>query len=178
MLRPPETIETERLILRVPVMEDATAMLETYARDPEVTRYLTWKPLQSLEEAETALRSRVEGWRKGISFSWTILLKEGGTLAGTISLRPQGLRLNMGFVVARPYWGRGYTTEAVRPVVDWALAHPAVYRVSAVCDAENLASARVLEKIGMQLEGTLRRWDVHPNISNVPRDCLCYAAVK
>ena len=69
MLRPPETIETERLILRVPVMEDATAMLETYARDPEVTRYLTWKPLQSLEEAEKAIRSRVEGWRKGISFS-------------------------------------------------------------------------------------------------------------
>jgi RimJ/RimL family protein N-acetyltransferase len=178
MLNPPELIETERLLLRVPVMEDAAAMLESYARDPEVTRYLAWKPLQSLEEAEKAIRSRVEGWRKGISFSWTILLKEGGALAGTISLRPQGMRLNMGFVVARRYWGRGYTTEAARPVVEWALGEPGVYRVSAVCDVENLPSARVLEKIGMQLEGTLRRWDVHPNISDVPRDCLCYAAVK
>jgi [ribosomal protein S5]-alanine N-acetyltransferase len=178
MLNPPETIETERLVLRVPVMEDAAPMLESYARDPEVTRYLAWKPLQSLEEAEGAIRSRVEGWRKGISFSWTILLKEGGALVGTISLRPQGQRLSMGFVVARPYWGRGYTTEAARPVVEWALDQPGVYRVSAVCDTENLASARVLEKIGMQLEGTLRRWDVHPNIGDAPRDCLCYAAVK
>lgn len=178
MLNPPETIETERLVLRVPVMEDAAAMLESYARDPEVTRYLVWKPMQSLEEAEKSVTSRVEGWRKGFSFSWTILLKEGGALAGSISLRPQGQRLYMGFVVARPYWGRGYTTEAARPVVEWALAQPDIYRVSAVCDTENLASARVLEKIGMQREGTLRRWDVHPNISDAPRDCLCYAAVK
>jgi RimJ/RimL family protein N-acetyltransferase len=93
MPSPPETIETERLVLRVPVMEDAAAMLESYARDPEVTRYLTWKPLQSLEEAERAIRSRVEGRQKGASFSWTILLKEGGALVGTISLRPQGPRL-------------------------------------------------------------------------------------
>lgn len=178
MLRPPETIETERLLLRVPVMEDAAAMLESYASDPEVTRYLLWKPLRSLEEAESAIRSRIESWRKGTAFSWTILLKEDGALAGTISLRPRGLRLNMGFVVARPYWGRGYTTEAARPVVEWALAQPGVYRVGAVCDKENLASARVLEKLGMQLEGTLLRWDVHPNISEVPRDCLCYALVK
>lgn len=178
MLSPPETIETERLILRVPVMEDAVAVLEAYGQDPEVTRYLVWKPLQSLEEAETAIRNRLEGWRKGASFSWTMVLKEGGALAGTISLRSQGPRLNMGFVVARPYWGRGYTTEAARPLVEWALSQPGVYRVSAVCDTENLASARVLEKIGMRLEGTLRRWDVHPNISSEPRDCLCYAAVK
>lgn len=178
MLSPPETIETERLILRVPVMEDAVAVLEAYGQDPEVTRYLVWKPLQSLEEAETAIRNRLEGWRKGTSFSWTMVLKEGGALAGTISLRSQGPRLNMGFVVARPYWGRGYTTEAARPLVEWALSQPGVYRVSAVCDTENLASARVLEKIGMRLEGTLRRWDVHPNISSEPRDCLCYAAVK
>ena len=178
MLSPPETIETERLVLRVPVMEDAAAMLESYARDPEVTRYLAWKPLQSLEEAEKAIRSRVEGWSKGFSFSWTILLKESGAHAGTVSLRTQGPRLNIGFIMARPHWGRGYTTEATRPVLDWALSQPGVYRVSAVCDTENLASARVLEKLGMQLEGTLRRWDVHPNISDVPRDCLCYAAIK
>ncbi len=84
----------------------------------------------------------------------------------------------MGFVVARPYRGRGYTTEAAQPIVGWSLAQPGIYRVSAVCNTENLASTRVLEKIGMQLEGTLRRWDVHPNISDAPRDCLCYAAVK
>lgn len=178
MITPPEIIETERLLLRVPVIEDAAPILESYARDPEVTRYLTWKPMQSLEESEKAVRSRIEGWHKGFSFSWTLLLKQDGALAGTVSLRPQGPRLNVGFIVARPYWGRGYTTEAVRPVVQWALAQPGVYRVGAVCDTENLASARVLEKIGMQPEGTLRRWDVHPIFGDVPRDCLCYSAIR
>jgi hypothetical protein len=53
-----------------------------------------------------------------------------------------------------------------------------IYRIWAVCDAGNIASARLLERVGMQAEGTLRRWLVHPNISESPRDCLCYSIVK
>jgi RimJ/RimL family protein N-acetyltransferase len=55
---------------------------------------------------------------------------------------------------------------------------PTVYRVWAACDIDNIASARLLESVGMQLEGTLRRWLVHPNVSDSPRDCLCYAIVQ
>jgi RimJ/RimL family protein N-acetyltransferase len=43
---------------------------------------------------------------------------------------------------------------------------------------DNVASARLLESVGMQREGILRRWIFHPNISDSPRDCLCYAVVK
>ena len=69
-------------------------------------------------------------------------------------------------------------TEALEPLVNWAIAQPDIYRVWAVCDIENLASARVLEKLGMTREGRLHRWLVHPNISDEPRDCFCYAKVK
>ena len=69
-------------------------------------------------------------------------------------------------------------TEVVRAVADWALAQPEVHRVWAVCDVDNLASARVLEKAGMECEGRLRRWFLHPNVSAAPRDCWCYARVK
>ena len=68
--------------------------------------------------------------------------------------------------------------EAVTGLVQWALAQPEIFRVWAVCDAENVASARLLESVGMQREGTLRRWILHPNVSDSPRDCLCYAVVK
>ena len=68
--------------------------------------------------------------------------------------------------------------DAANAVVEWALAQPEIYRVWAVCDVDNLASARVLEKIGMQCEGLLRRYILHPNISEAPRDCWCYAKVK
>lgn len=69
-------------------------------------------------------------------------------------------------------------TEAVRAVVDWAIGQPEMHRVWAVCDVDNKASARVLEKAGMEREGILRRWSIHPNISEFPRDCICYAKVK
>jgi RimJ/RimL family protein N-acetyltransferase len=69
-------------------------------------------------------------------------------------------------------------TEAARAVVDWALGQPGIYRVWAVCDVENAASTRVLEKVGMQREGVLRRWIIHPGVDAVPRDCYCYAIIK
>ena len=69
-------------------------------------------------------------------------------------------------------------TEAVRAVVDWAFSLEEVFRVWAVCDTANTASARVLEKAGMAREGILRRWIVHPNVSSEPRDCFVYSKVR
>ena len=85
---------------------------------------------------------------------------------------------DLGYGLARQHWGHGYATEAVQAVVRWALSQEQFYRVWATCDVENLASARVLEKAGMQREGILRRFIIHPNISSEPRDCYCYAVVK
>jgi len=69
-------------------------------------------------------------------------------------------------------------TEAAQALVEWALSQPEIYRVWAVCDVQNTASTKVLEKLGMRREGVLRRWIIHPNIDVVPRDCYCYAITK
>jgi len=68
-------------------------------------------------------------------------------------------------------------SEAVAGLVDWAFGQPEIHRVWAVCDVDNVPSARLLASVGMQLEGRLRRWLIHPNISDSPRDCYCYAIV-
>ena len=68
--------------------------------------------------------------------------------------------------------------EALRPIVEWSLAQPGIFRVWALCDVDNAASARVLEKVGMRREGLLRRNTMHPNVSDEPRDSYCYAIVK
>jgi RimJ/RimL family protein N-acetyltransferase len=81
-------------------------------------------------------------------------------------------------VLARRLWGQGIVAEAARVVVDTAFRDPDVYRVWAVCDVENRASARVMEKVGMTHEGVLRKWILHPNISPYPRDVLCYARIR
>jgi ribosomal-protein-alanine N-acetyltransferase len=76
-------------------------------------------------------------------------------VVGTVGLRVQGHRVELGYVLARPYWGQDLATEAARAVVDWAIARPEVHRVWAVCDLDNHASARVLEKVGMERKGRL-----------------------
>jgi RimJ/RimL family protein N-acetyltransferase len=67
---------------------------------------------------------------------------------------------------------------ASRNTVAWAVDLSGVYRIWAVCDVENTASARVLEKLGMVRERVLRKWIIHPNVSPVPRDCYVYARVR
>ena len=69
-------------------------------------------------------------------------------------------------------------TEALSEVPAWALRQPEIFRVGAVCDINNVGSARVLEKSGFAREGVLRRWLVHPNITDEPRDCYSYARVR
>jgi [ribosomal protein S5]-alanine N-acetyltransferase len=175
---PPGTLTTARLRLRRPAAGDAAAIFAAYAQDPEVTRYLTWRPHASVDHTRAFLRRCAEGWRDGTEFSWVLSLREGEQLVGMLALRPEGHRVNLGYVLARPFWGQGLMPEAARAIVDWALTEPDVYRVWAVCDVENTASARVLDKIGMTREGVLRRWILHPNAGDGPRDCLCYARVR
>jgi ribosomal-protein-alanine N-acetyltransferase len=71
--------------------------------------------------------------------------------------------------------GRGLMPEAIGAVTRWALGLPSVAQVSAVCDVENRASARALEKSGFIKRGLRKEHSVHPNISPLPRDCYFYA---
>ena len=175
---PPDHFETDRLILRLPRRDDAPAMFAAYARDPEVTRYLTWRPHKSLEETY-AIRDVMEKLRQeGKAFSYAITLKGNDSIIGMIAIHPDGFKASLGYVLARPQWGKGYMTEAVRAVTDWLLRQPDIFRVFATCDVDNPASARVMEKVGMKYEGLLRRYMIHPNISEEPRDCLMYAVTK
>lgn len=174
----PYVIQTERLFLRQPVASDAPAIFDGYARDPDVVRYLTWRPHRSIDETFAFLDRLNEAWSLGTERTWALTLPGEDRVIGMIGLRPHGYKADFGYVLAKPYWGRGLMTEAVRAVVDLAFADPLVHRVWAVCDTDNIGSARVLEKAGLAFEGILRRWIVHPNVGDTPRDSRCYARVR
>lgn len=178
MISAPESIVTRRLLLRKPVPGDVPAVASSYARDPEVTRYLTWLPDQSEVEVVAFIARAVAGWEKGTAFTWAITLKEDGRLIGMIDARVDAYMINVGYVLGRGHWNNGYATEALRAILEWAEGQHDVYRVWAVCAIENAASARVMEKAGMVREGILRRWMVFPNISGTPQDCCCYSKTK
>lgn len=174
----PERIETVRLLLRWQTEPDAEQMFARYASDPEVTRYLTWGPHQSVDETLAFLRQRAAEQPPGHVFNWLVYPRFGGLLLGSIGCRVEGHVVQFGYCYARDTWGQGYATEAARTMVSVWLDEPGVWRVQAFCDPENVASARVLEKAGLTLEGTLRKYCLTPNLSDVPRDELCYARVR
>jgi RimJ/RimL family protein N-acetyltransferase len=139
---------------------------------------LTWPPHDSVDRTRAFVRRCLAGIDEGSVVPWVVTAPPDDRPIGMIELRPVGHRSELGYVLARPWWGRGLMTEAARAVVEWGLADPATFRVWAVTDVDNLASARVLEKVGMQREGLLRRWIMHPNLSPEPRDCWCFGRVR
>lgn len=177
-MSPPERLETKRLILRPPVLDDARAIFEGYAQDSEVTRYLVWRPHASINDTQAFLRRCLDVWSTATAFPWVLIQRETNRLIGMIEFRIDGFKADFGFVLARAHWGQGYMTEATQDVVLWALNQDSIWRVWAVCDVENKRSVRVLEKAGMKREGILRRWIVHPNLSEEPRDSYSYAITK
>lgn len=177
-MKPPDTVETSRLLLRLPVLDDVDIIFRKYAQDRDVTKYLIWRPHENITVTREFVRRCIQCWKDETSFSWVVVRKKDHELIGMIELRLDKLIADLGYVIARGYWGKGYATEITKSVVEWAMAQENIYRCWATCDIENLASARVLEKAGMQREGVLRRFTVHPNISDEPRDSYCYSAVK
>jgi RimJ/RimL family protein N-acetyltransferase len=73
---------------------------------------------------------------------------------------------------------KGFATEALAHVIEVALAKPSIWRVSATTDVENVASARVMEKAGMQREGRLRSYAVRPQLGDEARDAFVFSAVR
>jgi [ribosomal protein S5]-alanine N-acetyltransferase len=177
-MKPPGSFETSRLLLRLPTLNDAQAIFEKYAQDPLVTKYLSWRPHKNVSTTVNFLKRCMQCWEDETAFPWVIVRKDDQALLGMIEMRINQFRADFGYGIARQYWGNGFTTEAVKAIVEWALAQKEIYRVWAVCDVENAASARVLEKAGLQREGLLRRFILHPAVSNEPRDCYCYSIVK
>jgi RimJ/RimL family protein N-acetyltransferase len=174
----PDFLKTSRLILRRPRLKDAEAIFEEYAQDIEVTRYLSWRSHRNLDDTREFLSGCAGRWESGEEFCWVLTLPADERAIGTIACRVKELDAELGYVLAKRMWGRGLMTETARAVADWAGTQESIVRVWATCDIANVRSARVMEKIGMQREGILRRRTVLPNISAEPRDCYAYSRIR
>jgi RimJ/RimL family protein N-acetyltransferase len=172
----PEALVTERLRLRRPTIADAPDVF-AYASDVEVTHFMDWPTHTIVGTVADWLEECASLWKSGAEFTWLIAPRSEDRTIGAISLRVAGYKADFGYVLNRHSWGRGLGTEAARAIVDLTAKIDGVYRLWATCDVENVASARVLEKAGLEREGILRRWAVRPNISSVPRDAYVYARI-
>ena len=168
-------LETARLRLRPYSWDDAPAMT-AFLADFEVARWLALVPHPyGPEHARSFLEKTLGG---GFPDKLGLAIEVDGRLAGGIALAGLSALPMLGYWLGPPHWGRGLMTEALAAATDWTLGQPGIWRISGVCDVENLASARVMEKAGLVREGVLRRWIVHPNLSDAPRDSFSYAKVR
>ena len=175
---PPETIKTVRVACRAIALADAEEVFHAYARDRDVTRFLVWGPVERLQETRDYIHRCIEAKTRGTGFTWVLVLSESGRIVGAVDARVAPPKVEFGFVLARSVWGRGLMREVLTVLCDHALNDPRIFRVWATCDTENSRSVRVLESIGMEREGVLRRWHTFPNLAPQPRDCLCFSRVK
>lgn len=158
-----QRIETDRLILRRYVIEDAEAMYKNWASDSEVTKFLTWQPHSSVEVS----RGIIENWLKEYSdekyYQWAIVLKANGNEPiGDISVVHMNEDISMvhiGYCLGRAWWRRGIMSEALKAVMDFMFDTVEVNRVESRHDPMNPNSGKVMQKCGMKYEGTLRSAD-------------------
>ena len=142
---------TPRLLVRRFRLAD-TAVFCEYRSDPEIARYQSWDAPFPLADAQrlvaefVAADERAPGW-----FQYALELRTTGALIGDVAVNRDGTRAELGFTLARQYQGHGYATEAVRHVLDRVFGE-GVRTVTAEFDPPNLASARLLGRVGFRLE--------------------------
>ena len=157
-----QTIETPRLLLRRAQLSDADAMYRNWAASPEVTKFLTWPAYTSLD----AVQKRMQIWQDGYAspeyYQWMIVPKDFGEAIGSISVVELDNTVEsaeIGYCIGTPWWHRGYTSEALQGVLNYLFAQVGFQRIAARHDPNNPHSGHVMQKCGMQYEGTLRRAD-------------------
>lgn len=151
-------LETQRLILRPLSPSDAQDMY-AYARDPLVSRYVPWETHRSIEDSLAYLNTVAAAQAEGKPASWAVVSRTEGRMVGTAGFvwwEPAHSAAEIGYILSRHLWGQGLMSEAAKAVVDFGFSRMELNRIEARCVEENIASARVLEKCGMTLEGKLR----------------------
>lgn len=162
-----------RVILRPPRLDDAEALFARIASDPEVTRYLSWMPHPDVAETRRVVD---ELFNVGAERTWLIETRDTREVIGLCGWRrPVSHAAELGYCLARNWWGRGMMSEVLRLLLDALERDPTVFRVWAVCHVDNSGSARLLERSGLSREGRLVRHSLFPNLSDEPQDTLLFA---
>lgn len=147
-------LHSKRLLLRKITRDDAEAMFNNWASDPEVTKYLTWQAHKDIEVTKKV----IIGWEnENNPYRFGIELASEKKLIGMIDVRHyQNGIPTIGYALSRAYWGRGIMTEALQTVCEH-LHNEGFDTVFIEAQKENTASVRVIEKCGFELVRTSER---------------------
>lgn len=152
------SLETERLLLRVPTHEDAAA-IQRVVNHPDIAKMTMNIPYPYPDDgAKTWIKSLTAS--ESQHYSFLIILKETGEIIGSIGIHPHERfsRAEIGYWLGINYWNKGYMSEACRRIIDFGFETLGLERIQAGYFTDNIASLRVMEKAGMRYECTLRSY--------------------
>jgi RimJ/RimL family protein N-acetyltransferase len=174
------TLETARLILRPFVVDDLQEYHTRIYSDPDVTRYLPGGVPRPIERTRVVLEFSIEhGEKHGFSL-WAVIEKASGMLIGQCGLlyMQNAVDVEIAYAFGKDYWGQGYAAEAGIACLRYGFETTGLPQIVAVAFPANLASQRVMQKIGMTHQGltgqyynaelvlyTMQRADFQPNES-------------
>lgn len=158
-----QRLETNRLILRRFVKEDAHAMYKNWASDDEVTKYLMWPTHENIEISKSIMEEWVNSYSDENYYQWAIVLKDNGDepigSIGAVDMNDNISMVHIGYCIGRTWWNKGIASEALKAVMEFFFDEVQINRIESRHDPRNPYSGKVMEKCGMKYEGTLRSAD-------------------
>ena len=148
-------LETERLILRKCGDNDLAEFFRL-ASNPNVTTWITWETHKFMEETAAFIKLLTDGYENGTCMTWAMCDKETDKFMGLISftnIKEKHFSGELGYWIGEEYWNKGYTTEAMKRIIEYSFDTMGMHRITAAHCVENLSSARVMVKAGMSFEG-------------------------
>jgi len=147
-------LETERLILRPFEKKDVPEVFNCWESDSEVAKYMFWTSHNDINKTKEWIEYEIGQISKEDWYRFAVIIKETGELAGTVliyyeqEVRGWEIAYNLG----RKYWNNGYTTEAMRKVIEYAKKEIKISEIVGRYAKENPVSGRVMEKLGFKYE--------------------------
>lgn len=147
-------LETERLMLRPFNINDIQEVFECWQSDPDVARYMMWESSNDIEKAREFIEFEMSMIQGDKWYRWCIVDKKYHTIYGTclIYYNDEESSWDIAYNLGKKYWGKGYTTEAMKEVINFAAHTLGIKECIAAHAVENPASGRVIEKLGFQFE--------------------------
>lgn len=173
----PEEFTTERLFIRMPRPGDGKVVYE--AIEASIHELKPWLPFaqksQSEDEVEVNIRNAYIAFLKREDLRLLIFSKETGEFVASSGLHRMDWtvpKFEIGYWIDSRYSGKGYMTEAVQGITDFAFKELGARRVEIRCDEKNIKSRAVPERLGYKLEGILFNDDLSPDTKELRNTCI------
>ncbi len=175
-----KALETDRLLLRRFVLEDAGAMYNNWASNPNVTKYVMWEAHKDINETKELLKAWIKDYKNNDTYRWVAETKDTKELIGSIDVvskkfLPFGV-CEIGYCYGEDFWGKGYATECLKAIMKYLFEECDADVICAEHLSQNPGSGKVMTKSGLKYEGTQRGRMIDSD--GIRNDLLSYSITK